>query len=1058
MKYNAFISYRHAPLDMEIAKKIHSGLETYHVPKAVQKKTGKKKIQRVFRDQEELPIGSDLNDNIAGALAQSEFLIVICSPRTPESYWVCKEIESFIEMHDREHVLAVLIEGEPDESFPPMLLTDENGNPVEPLAADVRGADKKERNRKFKTEILRLAAPVLGCSYDDLKQRHRERIIRRTISMVAGGGAVVALAGTAFGIYNATVARQMEKLAHEKSELADEKTLLAAEMYDLAQEKTRLAEEVLQEYNEKQINQSRFYAERSLALLKAGNREDAALVAIAGLPSEENDRPYVGDAEYALSKSLYAYSTEGNFGFDRVLSHDMQLNDVKVSGDRKYLITTDNGFNIYIWDSEKWTLKTKMPAEIGDDNRIIEPECIDCDDTGIYVSTEDEIKKYSYDGEVLYTYADPYGESIDYCEFNVKTMTGAYVSKVSLESGDVFEAVANIFAEKEYVINLIDLKDGKLIKTVQNPIDIRFDNKAVFSRDGSKLAITHSENNKGCYLSVLDIESSEIKTIALTEEYAPMVYATTSGNFAVITAKSVMSVGGNPNVSLDLVSPEGKILWRRSLDTFNEVYWNESIRLKEQGHTSEQGTNHNVVITDGPYALTFDEKSGELISSITLPESVWALALYENSTEGLVGLKDGQLLTVDFGTGEFGNESFDTGKSIKDIVSTGKDLIVKEYGSSDAYVLKRHFAPDLEKIAESDMGQTVVGVSPGGKYILARCYNEGCYHFYAPDGKIIYTFDSMESIIPKVMRIYDDRILYLESTVLLDVDPYKGEVKKHDFSDLQDFLTVSSGYFTANGKYCAVWGYGYVAVYDTGSGEYVYFNNHLEETGGRQIGNVCVSEDGKNLYISATGTNLYRVDIESGEITVYENDDLRENSETYGSRYLIVSPDGKTVAMGCLDGRVRIIDASTGSIIDEFPLPAMYNIFLQYTDDGRKLIVQGDEYTVKVRDIENGVFLSSYNLEGKISYIAEDTDRGLTALSGTMRTALLENGMYGVVADCESSYGVTYCAENGSFVLSGKNNIYRIAYKNYEELKILADKEFSGAVLSDEKKKIYNID
>ncbi len=41
MKYDAFISYRHLELDMEIAKKVHSGLETYHIPKAVQGKTGK---------------------------------------------------------------------------------------------------------------------------------------------------------------------------------------------------------------------------------------------------------------------------------------------------------------------------------------------------------------------------------------------------------------------------------------------------------------------------------------------------------------------------------------------------------------------------------------------------------------------------------------------------------------------------------------------------------------------------------------------------------------------------------------------------------------------------------------------------------------------------------------------------------------------------------------------------------------------------------------------------------------------------------------------------------
>ena len=66
---------------------------------------------RVFRDQEELPIGSDLDDNISGALKESKYLIVICSPRTPESYWVCKEIETFIGMHDRKD-LSIKVEKE----------------------------------------------------------------------------------------------------------------------------------------------------------------------------------------------------------------------------------------------------------------------------------------------------------------------------------------------------------------------------------------------------------------------------------------------------------------------------------------------------------------------------------------------------------------------------------------------------------------------------------------------------------------------------------------------------------------------------------------------------------------------------------------------------------------------------------------------------------------------------------------------------------------------------------------------------------------------------------
>ena len=231
MRYDAFISYRHAPLDMEIAKKVHTGLETYRIPGAVQKKTGKKKMGRVFRDQEELPIGSDLDDNISGALRESQYLIVICSPRTPESYWVCKEIETFIEMHDRNHILAVLIEGEPDESFPSLLLTDENGEPVEPLAADVRGATKRERNAKFRTEILRLVAPVIGCTYDDLKQRHRERVIKRTISIMSSAAAVIAAAGTAFGIYNANVAtrmKQAKRFAPTRSRTVPKSSMLTA--------------------------------------------------------------------------------------------------------------------------------------------------------------------------------------------------------------------------------------------------------------------------------------------------------------------------------------------------------------------------------------------------------------------------------------------------------------------------------------------------------------------------------------------------------------------------------------------------------------------------------------------------------------------------------------------------------------------------------------------------------------------------------------------------------------------------------------------------------------
>ena len=98
-KYDAFISYRHTDLDIFVAEKIHKLLETYVAPKSVLKKSAKRKINRVFRDKDELPTSSNLSDNIMEALSNSEYLIVICSPRTPESYWVRTEIETFIGIH-----------------------------------------------------------------------------------------------------------------------------------------------------------------------------------------------------------------------------------------------------------------------------------------------------------------------------------------------------------------------------------------------------------------------------------------------------------------------------------------------------------------------------------------------------------------------------------------------------------------------------------------------------------------------------------------------------------------------------------------------------------------------------------------------------------------------------------------------------------------------------------------------------------------------------------------------------------------------------------------------
>lgn len=193
-KYDAFISYRHLPLDMSIAIKLQKLLENYRPPKTL-RKAEKAKIHRVFRDQSELPTSGNLGNDIREALMQSCYLIVICSEKTKESAWCMEEIRFFKEIHQgkTDHILTLLVSGEPENVFPDLLrhvtqeMVMDNGEIlvqeeyIEPLSADIRADTLHMSLRKLKVEFLRLAAPLLNCGFDELYQRHRRRKKKRII-------------------------------------------------------------------------------------------------------------------------------------------------------------------------------------------------------------------------------------------------------------------------------------------------------------------------------------------------------------------------------------------------------------------------------------------------------------------------------------------------------------------------------------------------------------------------------------------------------------------------------------------------------------------------------------------------------------------------------------------------------------------------------------------------------------------------------------------------------------------------------------------------------------
>src|SRR5580658_11281149 len=102
VRYAAFISYRHMPRDRRWAIRIMRALETYRTPKPLQREAYPDRLGHLFRDEDEIPASSDLSDQIKEALAHSDHLIVVCSPDTPGSRWVRREIELFQELRSEE--------------------------------------------------------------------------------------------------------------------------------------------------------------------------------------------------------------------------------------------------------------------------------------------------------------------------------------------------------------------------------------------------------------------------------------------------------------------------------------------------------------------------------------------------------------------------------------------------------------------------------------------------------------------------------------------------------------------------------------------------------------------------------------------------------------------------------------------------------------------------------------------------------------------------------------------------------------------------------------------
>lgn len=1013
MKYDAFISYRHAELDLHIAKKLHKGLETYKVPRTAAQKSGKKNIKRVFRDQEELPIGSDLGDNIETALTESEFLIVVCSPRTPESYWVRKEIETFIKLHDREHVLAVLIEGEPDQSFPAELLTDDEGNPVEPLAADVRGGSRREINRKLKTEIVRLAAPLLGCSYDDLRQRHRERKMKRAAAVLAA----VTVAAVLFGIYSA---------------------------YNAAM--------IRQNYEGKQRNQSKYLADTSLSLLKEGDRRAAVLVALEALPGEEGDKPYVAEAQYALSQALYCYDFGQEMKADRILQHEQPVRDLWLSQDAAMAVTIDQGDNVYVWevDSGKKLLQIAPTVDAyGFLNEI--RGAIICEDNVVLCENE-SLRAVSLDGQEKWHVENP--EWAQYCEFDEET-----------------KRVACVGSDQ---VNFYDISSGELIGSMPNDQETTYTAGMKFNKEHTKFAVSHKASREGSEtgcISIYDFETRKVTNVETAANSISDIAFTTDGHLVVASVKI------NELLNFDLASAEGylekinfkdgEVLWQNTYEYQIIGYESACAQLICRSYTEkETGQQHEeVLMSIDDTAYTWDNTTGDLIAQVRTDSGIDSFLVSADNGFAYLAGSNGTIDIADMTEGyRYSAFAIQTNSNLRDVTFKNRVMAVRAFASPDLKIFRYHENSGMTELGKYEDSIKGIQVSPKETYYAVDAYDSdlkvSVFFYRTQDHSLVGTWINEEWIeegsngegqrVQECAFVNDTTYVIVCSDGFIcfcDIESGKGEDLKIDFD-------------SSNMRCCFNESNSLVLLY--AGRQYVLLDLMRREkvAGGEVEGDIrggILTEDGKEIYCIIRDKGVCILDPETGNADQIEAEGYQVLNSGYMETALAVSKDGRLLAVSCQDNVLRVLDLEKMATIAEIPFSGVKRRMIEFSEDSKQVMMQGDDYYFRVYDLEEKEFIHvSIDQYNELREISTAEAKGTVSLQTTADMIILNRDDYERVAQIEG--GRVYLPENAWILSFHNGQLYQLPYMTLEMLREEAQVQFAGEELTELEKTRFHVE
>lgn len=1040
-KYDFFISYKHGNLDSKISGYLQKKLEGYKIPKEIKKRCGKDKITRVFRDKEELSVTVDLTQEIEEQLKNTEYLVVMCSPQSKQSVWVNREVETFLKYRGWEYILPVLIEGEPKDSFPEIL------NQREMLAADVRGKSFREIRKKCKYEILRLLAPALKCSYDELRQRNRAYASKK----IAATAMVLASVAVGFGVY-----------AWQQSV------------------------KIQENYWQKLKNQAGLLAEMSTELLEGGDREAALLVALEALPEYEGsaEKPLVGKAQIALSKALYLYD---NFSVTaphpiHTLKMDNNMrNAYALNEEKNILISCDEKNIIYVWDLESGDLKcTNMRFHELDEycDRLIAGV-----DNTVYICGDQNVLLFDYESqkivwelsaEIAKPKEDAY-TTITWYDFELSPDQ----SKLALAGGD------NIW--------LTDAGTGEILNNYQIAHSDWRDGDVVWNPNGEELALA-DESLWSSVILLLDLNTGQeriLKTfdvgMALEVSYKSKDRLT-----CLWTCMDNYSLGKYFNYADYYVSEidtkSGKSIWEISEQTLVRDS-NRNIRYMNEDYYGEMFDL--TVVTMGSEVIAI--RDGALWSEFAYDSAVQGIVSFgpveqhitESGQNYLVSLPDKIILNDRYDTRELGLENIYMADGIRN-----KGIVAfPGYGGGVIYVyepVQDEAYTELEHSAEA----STISYSPNHKYRIAKASSTEDYH-----DSILNVWD-MET----GTHVYRQEFLYDSETNSGDYLQQFGFLNNQYFyyTTYNDFVLVDvetleiyhkyshtpaqDSVFNRIDKLCVVDGETMGAFF-TGSDQNFYYYSvasgqcslvmdlmsrkelYTEKFGVSSSMYFAASPTGSHLFMTCspydveTDENLILVwDVETGKVV----GEFWMLFESYDGFNLAYSKDDRMVLFQNKEQGLQMMDLTDCSI-EKIPLEGESFQDFRFSEDGRYIFGYTYDYFLRVYDCveqrqtlnlecESGDLVNWY-FEGDHLHISVRQSMAQPIMCSYRKTTDGVYDCYSTIYNCELiSYDKVYLRRGSD------NALYTFPVRPLDEMIGMAKEILGERELTDIERQRYSID